>query len=138
MKTALTVAVTFALALGTASLVAQTAGTARPPAPPAGVAPPPPAPAPNNVPAPGTMTPPGTPGVNGAVPPGGSQAMARPGSPTGMIAPNFNTLDRSGLGYVTQKDAAGNPWLCQRFTTCDADHNGQVSQAEYATCSAQP
>jgi hypothetical protein len=138
MKTALTVAVTFALALGTASLVAQTAGTARPPAPPAGVSPPPPAPAPNNVPAPGTMTPPGTPGVNGTVPPAGNQAMARPGSPTGMMAPNFNTLDRSGVGYITQSDAAGNPWLSQRFTTCDTDHNGQVSRAEYTACSTQP
>jgi hypothetical protein len=37
-------------------------------------------------------------------------------------------------GYVSKSDAVPNSWLAQNFMTCDADHDGKVTQAEYAKC----
>ena len=121
MKTALTVAATFALAIATSFVVAQTAPTNTPPS-----ANPPP-----------TDTPPAdASAVDPAMHPRASNmpALNHPGRMTPM-PPDFSTLDRNGVGYVTQQDAATNPWLRENFATCDADHDGQISRSEYAACS---
>jgi hypothetical protein len=150
MKTAITAATTFALAIATANLVAQSAGTPQAPAPPAtpnpsasnparATTPPGTMAPPNAAQPPGTMTAP--PSGTMTAPPSGTMTTP-PAPPAGvqgaLTRPNFSTLDRNGLGYVTQRDAAGNVWLQQNFSTCDTDHNGQVSSAEYSACSARP
>ena len=127
MKTAITVIATFALAVGTGYVVAQTAG-----APPAGS------------PVTGTQPtmPPTTPPPTGMEQPTSPQAnmptAARPGTPTSPMAPDFSTLDRKGVGYVTVQDVAGNDWLTRNFQTCDTDKDGQVTRAEYSACATHP
>ena len=124
MKTAATVAAAFALAIGTGYVVAQTTPpTGAPPTKNAPPMTPPAATPPNDMPtSPQANTPPAS----------------RPGTPMSPMAPDFATLDHKGVGYLTMKDAAGNDWLSQNFTTCDTDKNGQVSRAEYAACTTHP
>jgi hypothetical protein len=123
MKTVITVAATFALAIGTGYVVAQ---TTPPPASPPSSMPPsstPTAKPPTDMPtSPQANTPPST----------------RPGTPMSPMAPDFATLDHKGVGYLTMKDAAGNDWLSRNFKTCDGDNNGQVSRAEYSACTTRP
>jgi hypothetical protein len=124
MKNALVIAATFGLAITTGFVIAQTA----PPAPtntPPSASPPP------------TDTPPtddsmANPSTNSRT--NNMPARNHPSSMTPM-PPDFATIDRNGTGYVTQQDAAMSPWLQKNFTSCDADRNGQVSRAEYMTCS---
>lgn len=121
MKTALIIAATFTIALATGVLVAQTSAT-----PPAGSNPP--------------LTAPPTPMPPSSVPtsPRSNTApMGRPGMPTTM-QPDFNTLDTGHVGYITQQQASTDPWLSRNFTTCDTNHDGQVSRGEYAVCTHQP
>ena len=116
MKTLLTVAATLALAVGTGFVVAQTTPTNAPPAtnpPPTDT--PPPADNPSTQPRTNNM------------PTMGRQGMA-------PMAPDFSTLDRNGVGYITRQDAAGNPWLEKNFQTCDADRDGQITRSEYMIC----
>jgi hypothetical protein len=40
-------------------------------------------------------------------------------------------------GYLTKEDAQPNSWLAQNFKSCDADHDGKVTQAEYTKCQKQ-
>jgi len=123
MKTVFTVAATFALAIGTGYVVAQ---TTPPPASPPSSMPPsstPTAKPPTDMPtSPQANTPPST----------------RPGTPMSPMAPDFATLDHKGVGYLTMKDAAGNDWLSRNFKTCDSDNNGQVTRAEYSACTTRP
>jgi hypothetical protein len=119
MKTALIVAAAFALAIATGTMVAQTAGA------PPGANPP-------------SSNPPGT---MPKTPPSDMPQTPRSNmSPTGSTTrpPDFNTLDTSGVGYVTQQQAAANPWLSKKFTACDSNHDGQLTRSEYAACSNQP
>jgi hypothetical protein len=119
MNTAITTIATFALAIATGFVVAQTAPN------PASVPPPP-----------GTKAPPAdepaTPRSNM------TPTMGRPGMPTTQMPPDFSVLDRANAGFLTQKDAAGNPWLSRNFAMCDTDHDNQVSRAEYVACASQP
>jgi hypothetical protein len=124
MKTAITLIATLGLAAGTGYVVAQTAGSPsatgaqqQPTTPP-------------------TSSPPGM--QQPTSPQANMPTAARPGTPTSPMAPDFSTLDRSGVGYVTMQDAAGNEWLTRNFKTCDTDKNGQVSRAEYSACSTRP
>ena len=117
MNTALTVAATLALAIGTGFVVAQTAPS--PANAPPGAAPPVANPPPGTTPRPRDDMAPRA-GVSG--------------TPSMMVPPDFGTLDRNGLGYLTQGEAASNPWLRKNFAACDTDRNGQVTRAEYTAC----
>lgn len=122
MKTALTVTATLALAIATGSLVAQTSGT---PAstPPTGASPP--------------STMPQTPMPPPDVPTTPRSNMSPTGRPA-TAPPDFNTLDTTGVGYVTQQQATTNPWLSKNFTACDTNRDGRISRGEYAACTHQP
>jgi len=122
MNTAATVIAALALAIGTGYVVAQTTPQTSPPtsAPP--------------------MTPPTTkpPTDMPTTPQANTPPAARPGTPMSPMAPDFATLDHKGVGYLTTKDAAGNDWLSRNFKGCDADHNGQLTRAEYSACTTRP
>jgi hypothetical protein len=119
MNNTITTIAAVALAIATGFVVAQT--TPNPPA--------------NTPPPPGTTPPP----TDAPVAPRSNMTptTGRPGMPTTQMPPDFSTLDRTNTGFITQKDAAGNAWLSQNFAMCDADHNMQVSRAEYDACTKQ-
>lgn len=48
--------------------------------------------------------------------------------------PEFRTLDINNRGYLTADDIKSNKWLSSNFARCDADHDGHLSQQEYANC----
>ena len=52
----------------------------------------------------------------------------------GSDAEDWNMLKGHEQGFVAKADALPNSWLAQNFMTCDADHDGKVTQAEYAKC----
>ncbi|HKE46554.1 MAG TPA: hypothetical protein VKB52_00695 [Rhodanobacteraceae bacterium] len=115
MKNATIVAATFMLAIGTGFVVAQS----NPPA---------------NRP----------PSTNPSTPPADTQPPANTMQPIGRqnmqptTPPDFATLDKSGVGYVTQEQVGYDSWLRTHFAACDADHDGQVTRNEYAACTRSP
>jgi hypothetical protein len=48
--------------------------------------------------------------------------------------PDFSTLDTKSNGYLTAHDVKSNKWLAKNFARCDSDHDGHLSQQEYANC----
>jgi hypothetical protein len=48
--------------------------------------------------------------------------------------PDFKTLDVNNRGYLTSDDVAQNRWLASNFSRCDANHDGRLSQQEFANC----
>ncbi len=59
------------------------------------------------------------------------------GSNTGQATamhPDFATLDVKQRGYLTKHDVKTHKWLSKNFAKCDADHDGHLSQDEYAAC----
>jgi hypothetical protein len=48
--------------------------------------------------------------------------------------PDFKTLDTKNNGYVTAQDVKSNKWASKNFARCDTDHDGHLSQKEYAAC----
>ena len=48
--------------------------------------------------------------------------------------PAFSTLDTKNKGRLTPDDVKGNQWLSKNFSTCDTDHDGTLSRAEYDAC----
>jgi hypothetical protein len=48
--------------------------------------------------------------------------------------PNFGSLDQNNHGYLTMDDVKYNPWLSANFARCDTNHDGRLSQQEYANC----
>jgi hypothetical protein len=48
--------------------------------------------------------------------------------------PDFITLDPNHRGYLTLDDVKNNKWLGANFARCDANHDGHLSQQEYANC----
>jgi len=58
---------------------------------------------------------------------------ANTGQATGMH-PDFATLDAKQKGYLTKHDVKTHKWLSKNFAKCDADHDGHLSQDEYAAC----
>ena len=118
MNNTLLLAATFALAVGTSYVVAQTASPTHPANTPPTQTPPP------------TDTP-MSPRSN--MPMTGPQSMTHPSSP-----PDFGELDPTGLGYITQQKAMSNQWLGAHFAGCDTNHNGEVTREEFMKCSAGP
>ena len=48
--------------------------------------------------------------------------------------PDFLTLDPNNHGYLTPDDVKHNKWLSRNFARCDVNHDGRLSQQEYANC----
>src|ERR1700722_3775990 len=48
--------------------------------------------------------------------------------------PDFLTLDPNNHGYLTIDDVKHNKWLSSNFARCDVNHDGHLSQQEYANC----
>jgi len=48
--------------------------------------------------------------------------------------PGFKSLDTKKNGYLTADDLKSHKWLSKNFAKCDSDHDGQLSQKEYASC----
>jgi hypothetical protein len=48
--------------------------------------------------------------------------------------PDFNTLDTKKNGYLTAGEVKSHKWLSKNFSSCDSDHDGHLSQEEYANC----
>jgi hypothetical protein len=48
--------------------------------------------------------------------------------------PDFNTLDTGKKGYLTKRNVKTHKWLAKNFAKCDLDHDGHLSQDEYASC----
>lgn len=48
--------------------------------------------------------------------------------------PEFISLDPNNHGYLTADDVKQSKWLSTNFSRCDANHDGHLSQQEYANC----
>lgn len=48
--------------------------------------------------------------------------------------PDFLTLDTNNHGYLTADDVKHNKWLSSNFARCDVNHDGHLTQQEYANC----
>jgi hypothetical protein len=48
--------------------------------------------------------------------------------------PDFLTLDTNNHGYLSADDVKHNKWLSSNFARCDVDHDGHLTQQEYANC----
>jgi hypothetical protein len=48
--------------------------------------------------------------------------------------PGFDTLDTGKKSYLNKHDVKHHMWLSKNFAKCDTDHDGQLSQDEYAAC----
>lgn len=64
---------------------------------------------------------------------GMSNGAAAAGGTMGGPTTPFNDLAGS-KGYVTQQDAQRDSWLGAHFNACDANHDGKLTQQEYAQC----
>ena len=53
---------------------------------------------------------------------------------TSQMRPDFDTLDTDKKGYLTAHDVKSNQWLSKHFTKCDLNHDGHLTQDEYANC----
>lgn len=140
------------------SALAQTGAPPAPPAaPPVSTSPPPPPPAAppvNTATPPVNTTPPpiGTPMTNGQPNPNTQQNVPRDanGNPlpsTATMQPSaqpvasqpldFKVLDIDKAGALKMEQAINDPWLRQHFVQCDANHNDEVTQSEYAKCTGR-
>lgn len=45
--------------------------------------------------------------------------------------PGFNVLDKDNDGYLSRKEAAGNPDLAKKFKEADKNNDGKLSRTEY-------
>jgi hypothetical protein len=50
------------------------------------------------------------------------------------VHPDFKTLDINNRGYLTADDVKDDAWLFKNFARCDSNHDGHLSQQEYANC----
>jgi cytoskeletal protein RodZ len=57
-----------------------------------------------------------------------------PPANAGVSHPDFKTLDVNNRGYLTADDVVQNRWLASNFSRCDANHDGRLSQQEFANC----
>jgi hypothetical protein len=53
---------------------------------------------------------------------------------TRQMRPDFDTLDTGKKGYLTAHDVKSHQWLSKHFTKCDLNHDGHLTQDEYANC----
>jgi hypothetical protein len=51
-----------------------------------------------------------------------------------QMRPDFDTLDTRKKGYLTARDVKSHQWLSKHFTKCDLNHDGHLTQDEYANC----
>jgi hypothetical protein len=49
--------------------------------------------------------------------------------------PAWKTMDTQNSGYLTAKDVKSHQWLSQNFARCDLNHDGHLTETEYASCS---
>jgi hypothetical protein len=78
-----------------------------------------------------------TPPVNPASPTANPDPTARSQDPTAMQGSgpeDWNMVKGHDKGYITKTDALPNSWLAQNFSSCDADKDGKISEAEYQKC----
>ena len=57
------------------------------------------------------------------------QAQDTPG-----MRPDFDTLDTGKKGYLTARDVKSQQWLSKHFAKCNLNHDGHLTQDEYANC----
>jgi hypothetical protein len=48
--------------------------------------------------------------------------------------PDFDALDTGKKGYLTARDVKSQQWLSKHFTKCNLNHDGHLTQDEYANC----
>jgi hypothetical protein len=48
--------------------------------------------------------------------------------------PDFLKLDSNNRGYLIPDDVKDNKWLSVNFARCDVNHDGHLTQQEYANC----
>jgi hypothetical protein len=53
---------------------------------------------------------------------------------TSEMRPDFDALDAGKKGYLTAHDVKSNQWMSKHFTKCDLNHDGHLTQDEYANC----
>jgi Ca2+-binding EF-hand superfamily protein len=59
------------------------------------------------------------------------QAVSKKEDPATSDDPGFNNLDKDNDGVLTRAEAAGNPYLLERFDEADSDGDGKISRVEY-------
>lgn len=66
--------------------------------------------------------------------PSGTPTQQSPGAQSGCSGqyPDFSQLDTKHQGYLTKKEVKKVPGLKEAFKKADTDHNGKLSQSEYA------
>ena len=50
------------------------------------------------------------------------------------MRPDFDTLDTGKKGKLTAHDVKSHQWLSKHFSKCDLNHDGHLTQDEYANC----
>lgn len=55
----------------------------------------------------------------------------------GSAPDDWTTAKGHEKGFLTMEDAQPNSWIAQNFKSCDQDHDGKVTQDEYAKCQKQ-
>jgi hypothetical protein len=53
---------------------------------------------------------------------------------TPVMRPGFDTLDTGKKGYLTAHDVKSQQSLSKHFTKCNLNHDGHLTQDEYANC----
>jgi len=65
----------------------------------------------------------------------GSMGAPNGAATSGAAGPTTSFNDLAGSkGYITQQDAQRDSWLGAHFSACDANHDGKLTQQEYAQC----
>lgn len=67
---------------------------------------------------------------------GGVSSSGAPASGSSRITP-FAMLDIDKAGYIKMDQARGDAWLAQHFVQCDTNHNEEVTESEYETCTSR-
>jgi hypothetical protein len=49
--------------------------------------------------------------------------------------PAWKTMDTRQIGYLTAKDVKSHQWLSRNFARCNLNHDGHMTETEYANCS---
>jgi hypothetical protein len=48
--------------------------------------------------------------------------------------PAWNTMDTQRSGFLTAKDVKSHKWLTKNFSRCNSNHDGHLTETEYAGC----
>jgi hypothetical protein len=87
-------------------------------------------------PQPSPANPLGTPATTGQDKSTGNDLVGNNGGQQGTrrTHPDFDTLDTGKKGYLTVHDVKTHPWLRKHFKQCNLNHDGHLTQDEYANC----